>query len=287
MISSRESDTVNVITQNVLLDYTRTRQKLILPQDDRIGSAAATINNFPGELDIVGIQEAHKSKKQHNGEVLAENCGYGPGFWVNHNQKPYPDAPKGRANEYMGLFGARVDHATPIDIGDNRKAMMTQIAGVAFVTLHLRYGYDARDLRRAQAKELIGALDSYENAVLLGDFNEHRIKRIAGARNILGAEGFESVFDLTDQPHPVTSPIEPYKKIISSGRGWQSWWVRHGWSIDDIMIRGPRVRALAAGVLERVIAPGVFVSETAPNAPLEASDHEGLWARLELAPRHD
>lgn len=271
---------VNVLTQNVLLDYRRTREGLILHQDDRIDSIAATINNFHSPPDVVGIQEAHKSKKQHNGEVLAEGCGYGPGFWVNHNQKPYEGAPRGRPDEYMGLFGALVEYAEPIEIGDNRKALMTVIADVAFVTLHLRSGWENRWLREAQAKPIVEALAPYDDAVLLGDFNEPHYRQIADARNHFTDNGFRSVFPLTGQPRPKTSPIGPYKKASANGRGLQGPVVRRGWSIDDIQIRGPRVRALAAGVLDRVIVPPEH--DVPARVPLEGSDHEGLWATLSI-----
>ncbi len=264
---------VNVITQNVLLDYTRARNHLILPQDERIGSIAATLAQFDGVLDIVGIQEAQKSVHQHNGEVLAYEFGLGPGFWVNHNQKPYPDSPRGRAGEYIGLFGSQVESATPIELGDNRTALMTTIADVAFVTLHLRAGFNGRSAREQQAKVLIERIEEYENAVLFGDFNEPPIRHVAKARDHLKTAKFESVFSLTNQPHPSTSPTQPYKDIMGAGNGWKTLFTRHGWSIDDILVRGPRIKVLAAGVLQREIDTG--------------SDHEGVWTALELTPLHD
>ena len=265
---------VNVITQNVLLDYTRTREHLILPQHERIGSIATTLAGFDGELDVVGIQEAQKSKRQHNGETLASELGMGPGFWVNHNQKPYPGSLRGRSGEYVGLFGSQVESASPIELGDNRIAPMTVIADVAFVTLHLRAGgLESRQARLLQAVSLAEELEPYPNAVLFGDFNEPPIRYVAKARDYLKTAQFESVFNRTHQPHPKTSPTLAYRDLLSDGNGWKTPFIRHGWSIDDILVRGPRVKALAAGILQREIDTG--------------SDHEGVWAALELAPTHD
>jgi endonuclease/exonuclease/phosphatase family metal-dependent hydrolase len=284
MSIDRDSTIVNVISQNVLLDYRRTRDGLILPQNDRVDSLAATINNFPATPDVVGIQEAHKSKKQHNGKVLAEKCGYGPGFWVEHNQKLHKDAPRGRAGEYLGLFGAKVDRAKVTDLGDNRRALMVVIADVAFVTLHLRSGGGARQARRGQAQKLTRALEEYEDAVVVGDFNEPPIWRVALARTEFARAGFRSVFPLTGQSYPPTSPISSYVEAAMDGRSrLEASLVRRSWPIDDILIRGDKVTALAAGVLERVVVNNG--EEKYPSAvPREGSDHDGVWATLEITP---
>lgn len=278
--------TVNVITQNVLLDYGRTRDHLILPQSHRTDSLAATLRSFPGQLDVVGIQEAHKSSAQHNGKILAEKCGYGPGFWAQHNQKPHKDAKRGRGGEYLGLFGALVDHAKVTDLGDNRRALMTLIGGVAFVTLHLRSGGDARYARHQQGKKLIRALDEYEDAVVFGDFNEPPIWRLALARTEFARAGFRSVFPLTGQKYPDTSPISSYVDAAMYGRSrLEAQFVRRGWPIDDILVRGDRINVLAAGVLERVVVRDEMIDQKYPDTvPREGSDHDGVWATLEIKP---
>lgn len=271
MAFSSEHTVVNVISQNILLDKTRTREGLILPQDDRIASIAATLGKFPGELDVVGIQEAHRSKYQHNGEALAELCGYAPGVWAKHNEKPYAGSSTGRSNEYIGLFGARVDQTNTeiIDLGDRRRAVMTTIAGVAFATIHLRAGgYRARPLRGAQVEHLMEAIDPLEDAVIFGDFNEPPIRMVSEGRDKLRKRGFLSVFPLTGQSHPKTFPIPSYREIHGA---------RSSWSLDDILIRGERVTALAAGVLERIAL------ETNDGESQDGSDHEGVWATLEVA----
>jgi endonuclease/exonuclease/phosphatase family metal-dependent hydrolase len=271
-----ETQVITVASQNVLLDYSRTKNKLILPQDDRIDSIAATLDAFPDPFDVVGIQEAHKSKKQHNGEVLARTLGYGDGFWFEHNQKINENG-RGRPNEYMGMFGASVDHAAEIDLGDQRKAVITLIAGVAFVCIHLRAGADSRVKRREQALTLVEEISDYPDAVIMGDLNEPPLYPYALARPALARAGFQSVFPLTGEPYPKTSPVESYREAAVFNRGWQGRFVRRGWSIDDIQVRGPRVHALAAGVLERVIIPPENIS---PAVPLEGSDHDGIWSRI-------
>ncbi len=284
MITSREPNVINVISQNMLHDVRRTRDGLILPQDDRVGSLAATLTNFPALLDIVGVQEAHKSKKQHNGEVLAGMCDYGPGFWVQHNE-PVEGKKRGRMYEYVGLFGALVTHAESVELGDNRRAIMSVIADVAFVNLHLRSGMGARYLRREQAHYLTEAIEEYDNAVVFGDLNEPPIRQIALARKELARAGFRSVFPLTGQKCPITSPIPSYVEASMDGRSrLEAHFVKRGWSIDDILVRGDRINVRAAGVLDSAVVRSSVVPDTLPR---EGSDHEGIWATLDLTPRND
>lgn len=293
MIEIHEPRTINVITQNILHDVTRTKNKLILPQNDRLASLAATLNNFPGELDVVGIQEAYKEKTtgEHNGEILAEMCGYGPGFWEEHNQKPYPKSPTGRTGEHVGLFGAAVNHAELIELGDRRRAVLTEIAGVALVTLHLRCGFsrEKRAARNLQAIELIEAVEEYDDVVLLGDLNEPEIRGIGrmhgNARNVIRKAGFTSVFSLTGQRAPATCPIEPYVPAMSRNSQLENRFVKRAWPIDDILIRGDRVRTIGAGVLERVVLAGRDTGNDSLPAtvPREGSDHDGLWATLKIS----
>lgn len=280
---------VNVVTQNVLLDYTRTKNGLILPQDERLDSLAATITNrfSTDELHVVGVQEAQKNKKQHNGEVLAELCGSGPGYWFEHNEKPFKDSPTGRPGEHVGLFGSMVDHAAKIELGDRRKAVITEIAGVAFVTLHLRHGPkpESRAARKEQAERIDERLDEYEDAVVFGDFNEPSVRvpvlrNLAPARKVLKDSGFESVFNLTKQKSPLTCPIEPYRPLFNTTEDWRERHVDRAWALDDILVRGPRVKVLGAGVLERLMV----YHPTPEGVPLEGSDHDGLWATLRITP---
>jgi hypothetical protein len=288
-MSTTEQRIITVATQNVLLDYRRTKEGLILPQDDRISSVAATLENFGEPFDAVGIQEAHKSRKQHNGKVLSNLLGYGDGFWVQHNEKPETPQPgrlKGRPDEYMGIFGKSVEWIEPIDLGDNRTALMTKFADIVFVTLHLRSGAEARHLRLQQAERLTDALDEHPDTVLALDLNDPTIPFYSLARPHLTDAGFESVFTLTGQRRPKTSPTRPYKRAAMNGRGWRAPFVGVGWSIDDILVRGPRIQVLAAGVLRQVIDPAVYDAEPL-SAPRMPTDHLGEWARLRIMPKID
>lgn len=280
----KSSDVVNVVTQNVLLDTKRTDSRKMLDQTYRIHAVAQTLLNLQKSLDIVGIQEAHK-KTQHNGEVLAELVGHGPGFWVNHNRKPYKGSPTGRAGEYMGLFGARVEFAMPIALGDQRYAVMTEVNGVAFATVHPRARLKARGKRFLQAQALTEVLDEYDNAVILGDFNEPPLRLISKGRGHLHRNGFRSVFGLTDQERPKTWPTGQYKELMYDGEEWMLRQMKHGWAFDDILVRGPRVNVLAAGVLERIAVDAEIVRQADGAVPNAASDHDGVWATLEIDPR--
>lgn len=273
----RENDplVMNVLSQNVLLNKTDVKLGKILAQDDRIDSIVATMEAFPGELDVVGVQEAHKSTRQHNGEYLAEALTQSPGGWVQHNQKPYPESPTGRAGEYVGLFGSAVgDDFETIELGDNRRAIMTEIAGVAFVNLHFRAGVKARQLRHKQANELVDAIADYDDAVVMGDFNEPPVPYVAKARDTLRSAGLVSSFDLTNQPHPITFPSPEYRKNTRAERLW---------SLDDILVRGERIQVLGAGVLERVVRIDEELDKNTPTSvPRTGSDHEGIWAKLAI-----
>ncbi len=278
-----EKNVVNVISQNILHDRTRAEKKLILWQDDRVVSLAATLQAYPGQLDIVGIQEAYRSADQHSGEVLAEDCGYGPGFWIEHNQKPHKDSKTGRAGEHVGLFGAMVNDAELVELGDHRRAAMTVVDNVAYATFHLRAGRKARQARYGQACELVRSLKDYDNAVIFGDLNEPPIRGIALARAELARAGFRSVFFLTNQPAPATCPIPAYAPAMSRPSWLESQFVKRAWPIDDILIRGDRVRAIAAGVLERVVIEDESkVEKNSEMVPREGSDHDGVWTRLEI-----
>jgi hypothetical protein len=290
-LPSRE---VTVVSQNVLLDYRRTTDGLILPQDVRIDAIAATLESIDGTLDVVGIQEAHKSKNQHNGEVLANQLGYGPGFWFEHNSKPKKDSlnpipRKGRANEFMGMFGSMVESAEAFDIGDRRKAVMTTIAGVAFLTLHLRAGWGARPLRKEQSYAVIDILKNFPDAVAFGDFNEPDspyLPHVSAGRNVLKDNNFQSVFNLQPNPKhsPRTSPTKQYRGAAMDGRKLhEKPFVWLGWPIDDILVRG-NIAVKAAGILEPMRVENGLPSNVSPKAPREATDHRGVWAKLGIPP---
>ena len=139
MVNTEQTNTTpnpfTVVTWNILLDNTRTNQGLMKSQSERLASQIATLEKLRekigGELDVVAMQEVHRTDLQHNGEELARALGYGAGYWIEHNQKPFPDSPTGRKGEYVGLFGGSIDHIEPIELGDNRRAVLSQVGKTA------------------------------------------------------------------------------------------------------------------------------------------------------------
>lgn len=275
-----QSKLLKVATQNILLDKTRAESGVILPQSARLPAMADTLAQHACDYDLVAIQEAQESKGVHNGKILSQVLGYGDGIWVTHNEKPHKKSKTGRKGEHVGLFGNAVEGAVEIELGDRRKAVVTEIAGVAFACVHLRSGADAREKRYLQAAALIEALSAYENAVVLGDLNEPVVPFIAKARNALRRAGYRSVFTQLDLSRPKTYPVGSYAKIMHPSDSRRDRMIRRGWSIDEIVARGPRINVLEAGVLQAV----PLETDDHGSVPLEPSDHVGLWAELEIAP---
>jgi endonuclease/exonuclease/phosphatase family metal-dependent hydrolase len=257
---SPEVDLINVVTWNTLLDITRTKNGLVKSQADRLPSQVETLQTLRrerlgGELGVVAIQEAQKTKLQHNGEQLSRALGYGAGHWVEHNKKPFPTSKTGRKGEHVGLFGARVDHAEPIELGDNRRAVLSHIGQVAIVNIHTR-AQRAGELQEQQVKVVLEHLAEHPLAVFVGDFNT---RPGGNAREAIEDEEFKSVFTLADKPHPKTWPTADYRRAMlgSAGR-----YLVPSVLLDDIYVRGLNVHDA-----------GTFVGD---------SDHAGLWAKIEL-----
>ncbi len=274
MSSNQESNVLTVATQNLLLDKTGTAKGKVRPQHERISSAAASLLDLSMPFDLVAVQEAQTGRYRHNGKKLAELVGYQPGYWQEHNQKLTPESKRGRKGEFIGLFGSMVLAAESIDIGDNRRALLTSIANTAFVNIHWRAGASPRGRRTryTHAERVLEAVSEFDSAVILGDFNEMPIPHLAKGRDLLRENGFESVFSKLEQPRPKTFPTHDYRHLRFGGR------IRR--SIDDIVVRGDRIRVVGAGLLHQV------EKDDDSALPL-CSDHEGLWARLEIAPKHD
>ena len=276
MGTSHEAYTVNVLTQNVMLDKTLENAERILPQALRIGSLAATLSQFAGSLDVVGIQEVHKFENLHCGEALAESTGYGPGYWHEHNQ-PQENPKRGRKGEYMGMFGAMVEHVEVIELSDERKALMTVIDGVAYITYHLRAGIkkQARLVRAKEAQEIVEALESFEDAVLIGDPNEPNIPRVAWARQVFAHAEFTSALDLAGNGSVKTFPTAEYQRIRRVPR----------MRLDEISVRGNRISVVGAGTLKSVVVNEPGMDEYPESVPRSPSDHELLWASLSVDPQ--
>lgn len=286
---SSEKLAINVATQNILLDNTRTRHGQVLPQDYRVESMAMTLANVEGELDVVGIQEAHRSPRQHNGIALASALGYGPGIWFEHNP-PNPATKKGRKGEHLGLFGNMVQHAEQIELGDRRIAILTRIAGVAFVTTHLRAGKDAAEKRYLQAVELLNALEDHPDAVLFGDFNESSGTPRSSARKLLEGSGeFVSAFQMKPKAEkpPATYPTKQYRDVMWANKSMLKRIIgRNGVRLDDIYVRG-NIEVLDADIIEPVFQESLGLlnlenPEHYATAPLAPSDHFGLRATVEV-----
>ena len=256
------TDKFTIVTWNTLLDYTRTNAGLIRPQEDRAPSQVDTLSQLRqqlgADLDVVAIQESHKSDNRHNGEFLAESLGYGKGYWYKHNAKPYPQSKTGRSNEYMGMFGARVDHAEDIDLGDNRKAVLTHIGKVAIVNIHPRAGVGNEDLQIEQIGVALKVLDEFESAALVGDLNSHLRSK---ARKMIETEEYVSAFSSTRQRHPKTWPTPNYRSVMYGAAA--------GHILPSVVLDGIYTRGLI------VNDAGSFIGD---------SDHAGLWAEVE-APR--
>lgn len=251
--------TLNVVTWNILIDMTRTKKGLMRSQSDRLPSLIETLKivrgKLGGELDAVAIQEAHKKDGQHNGEELARALGYKAGQWVEHNQKPYPTSKRGRTGEYAGLFGAQIDDHSPIELGDNRRAIMSRIGEVSLVNIHTR----ADKTGVLQNQQVGVALDHIAHnplAMFVGDFNRHLSSR---ARQAIESEGFESVFTASGLPQPKTWPTPDYRRAMYGPIGR---YIIPSVVFDDIYVRG----------LETELA-FPFIGDT---------DHVGLAARVKL-----
>lgn len=270
-----EVSRITVLSQNILLDKTREKSKEVLSQSARVHTIARGILNLPYRPNIIGIQEAHIEDEIDNGRDLATACGYETSTWVKHNKKATPPVKKrGRNGEFIGLIGVEERQTEIIELGDQRRALMTEIGGVAFATLHFRAGgLDAIGNRLENAQNLIAALRDYEDAVLFGDFNEPRASL---GRGLLKLAGYTSVFGVQGKPSPKTYPLAGYKELHNR---------RAHWALDDILVRGNRVLPIETGVLSHD-SKNLTPDTKLPDA-LDGTDHSGVWARLSIASKHD
>jgi hypothetical protein len=262
-ISNLEAEPFTVVTWNILLDITRTNNGIIKSQSDRlashIGTLAALRSEVGGELDAVAVQEAHKENGQHNGECLSEALGYGMGQWIEHNKKPYPESPTGRSGEHMGLFGARIDYAEAIELGDNRRAILSKIGEVAIANIHPRAGKNLA-LKEEQVRVVLDRLKEYPSAIFLGEFNS---RPDCGVRPAVEADEFESVFTTIGESQPITWPTPAYRRIMYSPK-------------DKV---GSRLKKLAPAVqLDDIYVRNVAVQDA--GTFIGDSDHAGAWAKL-------
>jgi len=250
-----------IATWNILLDYKRTRNGIIKSQSDRLASQIETLDTLRtklgGELDAVAIQEAQKTDLQHNGERMASALGYGVGQWVEHNQKPYPTSKTGRPGEHVGLFGARIDHSEPIELGDHRRAILSHIGNVAIVSVHTRADLSGQ-LQPQQAGVIVDCLKEYPQSIVLGDFNDGWGGNVGP---VMESNEFESAFTVANKRQPKTWPTRAYRTIMY---GSKTKFLAPAIQHDDIYVRGVAVHNA-----------GTFVGD---------SDHKGLWAIIQEKP---
>lgn len=274
------AERLNVISWNILLDKKRKEKGLIRPQDERVDQLIETLQGFEGSHDVVGLQEVEAT----NGQAISQALGYGDGLWHQHNKPPYKGAPRGRSNEYMGMFGAMVEHTEAIDIGDRRKAVLTRVGGVAIINCHLRSGRSRQTLalRTQEMQVILDAVADEENAVLIGDTNGHPLE---ASRRLAHREGFRSAHILANGRMPKTHPNPEYIDALADDLLHRKLFYRYiGSAIDTISIRGKGLSVVAAGTLQEptqsVSDDGTETSKTFPAKG--ASDHIGLWARLAI-----
>ena len=232
----------NVVTWNILLDKTRTRNGIVVPQGDRVASQAKTLMELGLDLDVVMLQEVEGD----NGDQIASLTGNRPGIWQQHSRK----------NEHIGTFGQKVTNAEFYDIGYSKKAVVTHLGELAIFGLHFRARPKHYFDRREQSRLLCEVVDQEDEVAIVGDFNGPWFE---GARRMLARRGFRSAFAEAGHGERMIYPTEPYRDIMLTPR--QQRVLGRGVSIDDILVRGINVADA-----------GVFVGD---------SDHPGGWAALE------
>ena len=245
-------DTFNVAAWNVLLDLTHGDK--VMPQRDRLGNLAKrliTLEQDIGFLDAVNLSEAQESEIGHHGRLIASMLSYPEGYWVKHSRK--------KAGEHIGMFGDKVTNAQAIDLQHGKRAILTRVGGVAIVGAHLKFQLHGPE-RSLQMATLLQHISQEDQAVVMGDFNSLPWQE---PRKMLEAEGFTSVFELTNQRRLATVPSPEYRAMpnpkrrlgILAGR-----MVGIRMNVDDIYVRNLSVHAA-----------GFFSGD---------SDHLGVWATL-------
>lgn len=280
-------DIVNVISQNMLLDNTRTRNKQIYSQFQRLNVFINTLRAFDGSLDLVGLQEAATENGVNNGELLAKALGFPTSFFFEHNPPQYrfndetgkrEYAGQGRRGEHVGVCGKRVTGAESVDIGDNRLAVKTHVGSVAAVNHHLRARFKNGGIRLDQMGRIIDSVADDEDAIIFGDTNGHWL---SAARRLMYREGFRSAFILAHGRRPFTYPTPAYRKTMYGDNLIGQ--LRPGIAFEEIAIRG-NIKVLAAGKLQEVATQLEIVNDSEGNQiimPNGASDHSGVYGTLQ------
>lgn len=246
-MTSQEAATLTVVSWNILLDKTRTKQGLIKPQSERLVSQIDTLVGLPVPLDVVTIQEVEKTHETHHGEQMSRALGYTAGHWAEHNTTK-------RRGEHIGMFGRFVDDVDFVSVGHDKLAVLTCVSGIAIAGIHHR-NERVGPKRTHQMAALLEYMEPYDRAIIAGDTNALSFEK---SRRMVGRAGYRSAFRLAGQVRPATFPTPAYRDIMYGRTG--SSLFRRAVSIDDIYLKG-------LGVHDA----GVFVGD---------SDHYGLWATI-------
>jgi len=221
---------IGVASLNVLLDYTRSthdrsHSEFIEPQDERVDSLCRTLGTLPVSLDVVMLQEVQTTDEFHGGHEITRRLGLSDGFWFNHNTSK-------RGGEHIGVCGNLVEWAEAIDIGFDKSAVVTEIAGIAFIGTHLRRTYNPA-IKAFQMRSLLDQTAHYKKRVILGDGNGGPRSE---ARRIVRQAGGRSVYLMKNGKYPATWPTPNYRGIFLPHRYQQH--VAGSLSIDMFEVIG-------------------------------------------------
>ncbi|MDB5165672.1 MAG: hypothetical protein JWM00_562 [Candidatus Saccharibacteria bacterium] len=213
-------------------------------QDERLPSIIETLRE-QGEFDVVGIVEAG----QGNGEKIAQAISGTPGLWYPHSRK--------KLGEHIGLFGPTIEPAEKIELGYNRRAVVTRLGDVAITAVHLRRPdewYRSGPEQVEQAQALIDYFADEEKVILFGDFNGVRAQK---PRRMLKAADYELATTQLGR-RPVRSfPTDEFPERLSRR--------------EQLLLR------LVGGMIsiDAIYTKGVDVIDT--DSFGGPSDHRGLW----------
>lgn len=215
------------------------------PQAERLPGIIETIRG-QGNFDAVGILEAGGD----NGEHIAQTISDTSGIWYPHSRK--------RLNERIGVFGPDIEAAEEIDIGHNRKAVLTRLGDVAIVFVHLRRNPDTFHPGPEQPEQMEALIDhlSHEKKVIAsGDFNNLAIQR---PRRMLKKAGYTPVFPWYDLSGNRSFPTKEFPEKLTDRERRMLRLVGGAINIDGMYTKGIKV-----------INRDSFIGP---------SDHPGLWA---------
>lgn len=246
--SPPDSNHINLVSWNILLDKTRTEKGLVTSQAERLDSHIDTLKALDLEtIDVAMIQEAEKTKEIHCGEEMARALGYKAGFWFEHNTSK-------RKGEHIGVFGACVEDAESFDLPHDKLGVITMIGETAVVGIHFRKEHIG-PMRTDQARAVVERVEGMKHVALVGDPNALFFQQ---SRRLLHKAGFGSAFHLLGQRNPKTHPTPEYRKIFYAPVHRPL--LPRGTASDIIYVRGMEVHDA-----------GRFRGK---------SDHYGLWANV-------